>query len=185
MRSSRPRADRAEERFERFFGANYRPVRAYVSRRIADPSRVDDVVSDTFLVAWRRFGDVPGEDDIALLWILRIAHFTFLNAIRADERRRGLVARLAVADLTGHGVPAPEDAVDRVESRRRIADALLALPDADRDVLLLATWEGLSGAELAEVLACSVNAAWTRLSRARARFRDAYDGALAAAGGVA
>src|SRR6266498_3233391 len=50
----------ARAEFERVFRACHPAVYRYAARRVA-PDAVQDVVSETFLVAWRRFGDLYGE----------------------------------------------------------------------------------------------------------------------------
>ena len=49
------------DRFERMFHAHYGPVHAYALRR-AEPSVAQDVVAETFTVAWRRLEFVPGAE---------------------------------------------------------------------------------------------------------------------------
>jgi RNA polymerase sigma-70 factor (ECF subfamily) len=56
-----------------------------------------------------------------------------------------------------------------------VRDALDRLGARDREVLLLAEWEGLSAAEIASVLGCLTVTARGRLHRARARFRAVYE----------
>ena len=55
-----PDPESAQERFARIFRKHYPSVRSYVSRRAA-AELVDDILAETFLVAWRRFDDVPAE----------------------------------------------------------------------------------------------------------------------------
>ncbi len=59
----------SERDFEEVFNACYEPVYRYAARRVA-PAAVQDVVSDTFLIAWRRHGELKGEP---LPWLLGIA----------------------------------------------------------------------------------------------------------------
>ena len=50
--------------------------------------------------------------------------------------------------------------------------------EADREILLLAAWEGLTTGEIGTVLGCSPNTAAVRLHRARRRLDDAMEGEL-------
>src|SRR5579875_424258 len=84
-----PAADDRRARFEQLFAANHRAVHAYVRRRA--PAAVDDVVADTFLVAWRRLDTV---DDDALPWLLGVARRQVANHLRAQRRRDALTLRL-------------------------------------------------------------------------------------------
>ena len=70
--------------FEELFTAHYWAVRGYVRRR-SSSAAVEDVVAETFLVAWRRL-DAIGEDPLP--WLLGVARRVLANQQRA-ERRRG------------------------------------------------------------------------------------------------
>jgi RNA polymerase sigma-70 factor, ECF subfamily len=144
-------------RFERLFAAQYAVVAAYANRR-ASAVDADDAVAETFLVAWRRLDDVP---DDAKPWLLGVARRVLANQRRAARRRDALYDR-AAASLTATG-----DAVDT-----QVLQALAPLSERDREILLLAAWEGLTMAEAAVVLGCSRAAAKVRLHRAKHRLRE-------------
>lgn len=159
-----------EERFEELFHATYTDVRAFALRRMSDRCCADDVVSETFLVAWRRFDQVPGDPAEALLWLYRVAMYGVLNATRGDRRRAALRDRLQREAPNGARLGAYVVVHD--ESGDVLAGAFAMLTEPDRTILLLAAWEGLRPAQLAVVLGCSDGAAATRLSRARTRFEE-------------
>lgn len=147
------------QRFERIYEEHLDRVRAYVRRR-APESLVDDVVADVFVVCLRRIDDVPRN---ALPWLYAVARKTLAN----ERRRRERVAppELDVAYE-------PEPAGDP-----RLAAAFAALSDADREILRLVAWEGLSPRAAAHVLDCSPVAARVRYHRAKSRLRALLDGA--------
>jgi len=62
----------------------------FVARRV-HPTHAEDIVADAFLVAWRRFEDLP-TDAGARAWLFGIAQRTMLNGRRGDQRRRALTA---------------------------------------------------------------------------------------------
>src|ERR1035437_11027905 len=76
--------------FERLFAAHYWAVRSYVLRR-APSAAVEDVVAETFLVAWRRLDAVR---DDPLPWVFGGARRVLANQHRAGRRRGALTARL-------------------------------------------------------------------------------------------
>src|SRR5690242_21875155 len=80
-------------RFDQLFAAHYGAVRAYVVRR-SGGAPVDDVLSEIFLVAWRRLEAVP-ED--GLPWLLGVARRVLANQRRGDARRAALIGRMADA----------------------------------------------------------------------------------------
>jgi RNA polymerase sigma-70 factor (ECF subfamily) len=155
-------ADHATERFERLYRAHYASVLAYALRR-APRSEADDVVADTFAIAWRRLSQVP--DEAARPWLYEVARRVLANRRRADARRAALIARL-------HERPRAAGAPEDVE---RLAVAFAALPDHEREALSLVAWEGLSTSDAARAAGCSDVAMRVRLHRARWRLRRALD----------
>jgi RNA polymerase sigma-70 factor (ECF subfamily) len=150
-------ADEAD--FRIVYEANYVAVLGYALRRVA-PDEAADVAADVFLTAWRRFADVPRGGE-ARLWLYATARRVVANRARSERRRTRLRARL-LRETADRPQLAPE--------RELVADAFGRLPAADREILSLVAWEGLSADELARVLGCSANAARIRLHRARRRF---------------
>ncbi len=154
-----------QERFRHVYAEHVDRVLGYALRRVARPEDAADVVAETFLVAWRRLGDVPDEPRTRL-WLYGVARRVLANQRRGDRRRTALGERLA-ADLA---VSVPDHA-PAVAERLRYGQALGQLTERDREVILLHAWEGLEAREIAEVLGVSAVAARSRLSRARNRLR--------------
>ena len=91
-------------RWESLYASHAGQVFAYASRRVGVDDAAD-VVAETFLVAWRRLGDVP---DDALPWLYAAARNVVNNARRAEIRRDALRSRLAAAALrVSHDDPVP------------------------------------------------------------------------------
>lgn len=149
--------------FESLYRACYEDLLRYALRRTGRPETAADVVADTFLVAWRRFGDIPAGN--ARPWLFGVARNVLANQHRAERRTTDLAARLR-HELSGAIVTAPEAPAE-------ISAAFATLNATDQEVLRLVGWEGLSTEELAVALGCSANAARIRLHRARTRFADA------------
>jgi RNA polymerase sigma-70 factor (ECF subfamily) len=80
------------ERFEGLFRDNYAAVRGYALRR-APRDMAQDVVAETFLVAWRRLDDVPAD---ALPWLYGVARRVLANQRRSADR--GVGPRAAPCD---------------------------------------------------------------------------------------
>ena len=157
--------DGAEDRFERLWRDNAPAVLRFACLRVPQ-SDVDDVVAETFAVAWRRLDEVPAR---ALPWLLGVARNVGANAVRASRRRDALhlrVIRLPAADVE----PDVAELVD-VELDPAAAEALARLPERDRELLTLLAWNGLTHQEAADVVGCSRGVFDVRLHRARARFR--------------
>lgn len=152
-----------EQRFEGLYAAHAGRVAAYVRRRAA-ASAVDDVVADTFVVVWRRLDDVP---DPPLPWLIGVARRLLANQRRREGRAAALHERLV------HATPAASTPADVSALGSRAWSALGDLSDADRELLTLTAWEGLSPAEIAVVLDMRPNTVSVRLHRARRRFAAA------------
>jgi len=121
------------------------------------------MVSETFLVAWRRVGDVP-ED--ALPWLIGVARRVVGEERRAAGRRDRLDARVATeAAVAGTDSGTSDDDGE-------VLAALAALTESDRELVLLICWEGLSSADAARVVGCTPLAARLRLHRARRRLAE-------------
>jgi RNA polymerase sigma factor (sigma-70 family) len=153
-------------RFEELFRANSRPILAYALRRVAQPEDAADVLSEVMLIAWRRLDDVPPGRE-ARLWLFGVAQRVLANQSRSDHRRSRLGERLrqTVSETFAR------DHAEAHESRDAVRAAVWRLPEADRELLLLVSWEGLEPSEAAQVLAITASTARTRLHRARARLR--------------
>lgn len=149
----------SKQAFERIFDAYAADVAAYLRRRVSRDV-ADEVLAETFLVAWRRVEDIPVRP---LPWLLGIAHRTLANQLRGRRRQAALVGRLRDVARS-----AREQSLGESEAVG-VLEALQRLRPNDREVLMLTAWEGLRAAEAAEVLGCSEGAFRARLHRARAR----------------
>ena len=163
---------RDPEAFRAFYRAHYRTVCRYLSVR-ADRDVVEDVAAETFLVAWRRWTDLP---DYAVPWLLNTAGKCLANHRRSRERSDALVDRLGGL-LPGEGAGI-DDALVRRGQRRALLAALTGLSDHDRELLLLSHWDGLAPREIASVLDVNPVVLRARLHRASRRLRESLGAAL-------
>jgi len=166
-----PQASRENNaKFEALYQANYKPIYAYVHRRaLQSSSDVPDIVSEVFAVAWRRIGDLPPSPQDRL-WLFGVAHKCLLEHHRRWSRRLRLLSHL---EAQPNRVELLESSVD--PQHLRVQAALQELRSFDREVLLLVYWDGLSHAEAASVLGCSVNAVALRIKKAKARLQIQLD----------
>ncbi len=163
-----------EARFRMLFEAGRSRLGSYTLRRTASPEDAADILAETFLIAWRRLEDVP-EGEAGVLWLYATARHLLANQRRGQQRERLLVERLA-SEL-GKAV-AQTDPIDH--SSLDAARVLASLSAEDREILMLAGWEGLDSREIGAVLGCSAVAARIRLHRARGRMTAAASASLVA-----
>ncbi|GAA2829592.1 RNA polymerase sigma factor [Kribbella solani] len=160
-------------RFREVFDGNFRALLGYAIRRAESVDDAADVVADTFLVAWRRIGEVP-PGDAARLWLYGVARRVLANRRRGDIRRERLGEKLRLELVSA--VPDPAETSD---SGVVVRAAMARLNDSDRELLMLTGWDGLEPAEAATVLGLPARTVRTRLHRARKRLRnllgDAFD----------
>lgn len=155
------------ERFAGVYHQYYRNVLRYCLQH-AEQGTAEDVTSETFMIAWRRFPAIP---DPPLPWLLGVARNLLRKQTGAGVRRRELVARIAALSSPADGFTV--GAGDFVVERAAAIDALASLPRNDVEALTLVTWHGLGIAEAAQVVGCSTRAFTVRLSRARQRLAAA------------
>jgi RNA polymerase sigma-70 factor (ECF subfamily) len=149
-------------RFRSLYESTFPDIYAFVARSEGPGSDTDDVVAETYLVAWRRLNDVPAPPNDRL-WMYGVARNTLARFRRTRQRRGQLFRRLSSQ---------PDDSVPAIEPQSRhpgVLDALSHLPSREREVIQLIYWDGLSQDEAATVIGCSANALRIRLHRAKKR----------------
>lgn len=154
-----------EQRFRALYDGNFTAVLGYALRRVDQPADAADVVSEVFLVAWRRYDEAPAGDGRP--WLFGIARHVLSNYHRSARRRQRLGGRLR--DTLARDVT-PDPAIGAAEWDR-VRRILLQLGPDDRELLMLVGWDGLTPTEAAAVVGIAPGTARMRLSRARARFR--------------
>ena len=159
---------RRRDDFAAAYHAHVRAVLGYALRRVEVREDAADVVSETFMVAWRRWGEVPADE--VRPWLLGVARRVLANQHRGQRRRERLGARLR--DVLG--VLTVPDPADGVTEHDRVRRTLATLSEADRELLTLVAWEELTPSEAARVLGISPGSARMRLKRARDRFDAAW-----------
>ena len=167
VRSPEPASAADVDAFSALFRRLSPRVFGYALRHVG-PQHAEDVVADTFLVAWRRRADLPPDP---LPWLLVVARKTIGNLRRGDRRRTRLVDALGdFARATPPWPPADEAAVARATTLA----ALDELSPVEREAVLLVAWDGLRPHDAARVAGCSPRAFEVRLSRARARLARSF-----------
>jgi RNA polymerase sigma factor (sigma-70 family) len=156
---------RRKEQFRAIYEATYPRILGYALRHSASAEDAADLVSDTFLTAWRRFDALPPGDE-ALLWLYGVAHRQLANQRRGQRRRDALASRLG--DELAQSIQAWPDQLP--SDLAPLGRAWQHLRSQDRELLGLIVWEGLSNRQAAQVLGCAPTVLKLRLHRARRRF---------------
>lgn len=155
--------------FGSLYDAYARAVYNHGLRLTGDWSLAEDVMSETFLAAWRTRASLNPEGGSLGPWLLGIATHKARNATRRLRRQRLFLSRRpappAVTDFA-------DESAGRIDDARRLAvvrDALGGLRSQDRDVLVLCVWSGLTYQECAQALGIPLGTVRSRLARARRR----------------
>jgi RNA polymerase sigma-70 factor (ECF subfamily) len=168
--------------FEQLYRENFPDIRRFVFHLVQDPSLADELTQDAFLRAhagWNEFrGDAPQR-----VWLFRIARNVSMDYLRSPPARA--LRDRSLETIAGEGSPAAaliaaggnppstvEETAHRTEMSECVQEFVKSLPETLRTPLLLHDMEGLTNAEIARVLGCSLQAAKMRLHRARARLRE-------------
>ena len=165
--------------FDQLVLRHQRRVFAVAWRLLGQYHEANDVAQDAFVRAWRAIGTFRGEAQFST-WLLGIV----ANLCRNRRRWWALRARWTPASLDEASGPdgapalqiadtAPGPAAEALtgELRAHLLAALAMLDDTSRAVVVLRDMEGLSYAEIAQVLRCRVGTVKSRLNRARARLQ--------------
>ena len=137
-----------------------------VYRLCGDANLAEDAAQEAFVRAWQHLPNYRPRAPFRS-WVYRIA----INAARDTLRRQR-----ETVDIDDLPLPdpkaGPEAIVEQEERSSQVQQAVLALPPASREVLVLREYEGLSYREIADTLNIPIGTVMSRLSYARNRLRE-------------
>ncbi|WP_423494930.1 RNA polymerase sigma factor [Microbacterium esteraromaticum] len=142
-------------------------------RRVSPPEDAADLVSETFLAAWRSKQRDAVAPDLRRAWLFGIARKVLSQYRRGRRRRSALSERVRAsvgADLAAGGVH-PSDEFDP-ELVEHVRELIRCLSPLDREIIELVYWEGFTQEEVATILGKPSATIRSRLSRARAVLRN-------------
>ena len=152
--------------FDRHAGVVFR----FLVRRVGRDT-ADELLGETFRIAFERRPTYDLNRPAARPWLYGIANNLLARHRRTEARRLRATALLAISRATVD-TDAVEAAVDASQLWPNVIDAIAALPDGERDALMLHAWEDLSYEEIAAALDIPVGTVRSRLNRARRRLRE-------------
>ena len=173
MRSLWPQARRQGVRtkhlqeFEMLYAESFRGVYGYIAARVQDTQTAEDLTSETFLRAWRRWPPRKLTGNVPRAWVFQIARNLVVDHYRASNRRP--TEPLDEANVPPDPREVPGE--DRHLSSLALQMTLASLSPRDQDVLSLRL-AGLSNREIGAVLDLSESAAGMACLRALRRLRE-------------
>jgi RNA polymerase sigma factor (sigma-70 family) len=163
------------ERFATLFRRHAPAIMRYVLRRLGR-DQADDIVAETFLIAFRHRERYEPTRRDARPWLFGIATNLVRRHRRDEIRMLRALARTGVDPVVESFADQVDDRVSRDSVRPPLAAAIAGLPAAQRDVLLLVTWAQLTYDQAAEALGVPAGTVRSRMNRVRKRLRRALGG---------
>lgn len=176
VKSKSAKAENAQQRFAALYRNAQPDVLAFVARRCYAAAgsnslvQAEDITHEAFLVAWKRFDEIPANLSDARAWLFTVARNCLLNDGRAVAKRGAM--QVQIADDAFPILPNPHDVT---ATRIDLKAAWQKLPPDYQEVLALAAWDGLDSKQAAKVLSITSTAYRMRLSRARATLKQAIE----------
>lgn len=158
------------ERFAVLVRRHAPALQRYVTRRIGTGA-AEDVVAETFLVAFRQRAGYADDGRDCLPWLYGIATRLVHRHWRSESGQLRLLARTGTDPVTEPFTDRVDAIVSATAAKARLAGALARLPASQRDALLLHAWAGLSYEQIAAAAGVPLGTVQSRISRARQRLR--------------
>lgn len=151
-------------------------VHGLATRILQDDPAAEEVTQDVFLYVWQQIDRYDAARGNLAAWLVTLTRSRSIDRLRARASRTRRVEALA-RDAAAQSVPAVDPFLDLVlaERRGRVRRGLDSLPDAQRQALEIAYFEGLSHREIATRLGAPLGTVKTRLRQGMIRLREALD----------
>jgi RNA polymerase sigma-70 factor (ECF subfamily) len=153
------------------------PVYSLAMFMLKQPALAEEATQDIFLNIWLKASSFNSERGQPKAWIMSVAHHKIVDVIRS--RRRTIIntdpADYETLDLLPDAGASTEAQVEQTLERERIMRALATIPELQREVIMLAYFEGYSQSEMAEKLNQPLGTVKTRVRLAMQKLRMALE----------
>jgi len=160
-----------ESAFEALYDASAPMVYGLARRVLGDAAQAEEVAQEVLVEVWQTAARYDPARGAALSWIAAIAHRRAVDRVRASQASR-------TRDLR-EGILGYQEAQDDVEDLavlhadgQRARQALLDLPDAQREAIALAYYDGLTHQEVSDRLGVPLGTVKTRIRDGLSKLRD-------------
>ena len=171
--------DSEEIRFQQVYDEYQGKISRYLTRMVGE-NEAEDLTQEVFVKIGQGLGSFRGESRLAT-WIYHIATNAARDKLRRPFNRHAGEKLLPVEAITetkedeniwtGELVASTEQRVIRQEMNGCIREIIQTLPETYRSVIVLSELEGMSDAEIADILGLTLQATKIRLHRARAKLK--------------
>jgi len=154
--------------FEELYGLYRKSLANFLFRLCWSRQRVDDLLQEVFLRLWRAAPHYQPSAKVST-YIFRIAHNLWINeGMKRKER--------ALEDADRAGASDPASRIERDEVQAAVRNAIDALPNGERECLILSEYNGLKYAEISEILDIPLGTVKSRIWSAMQRLREKLKG---------
>jgi RNA polymerase sigma-70 factor (ECF subfamily) len=161
---SEGRADGLRLAYDRFGALVY----TLAVRSVGDEADAQDITQQVFVAAWRSRGSFDPRRGTLGGWLVAIARNKIADALRSRHRDQRITAQVA----SGVSLAPPAPTTDLVVDRLLLADELSRLPDAQRQVMVLAFYSDLTHDQIAATLRIPLGTVKSHIRRGLARLRS-------------
>ena len=153
-----------------------RPCYSLARRILSDEQLAQDVVQEVFLAVWRDVSRFDGSRGGFSTWLLSMTHHKAVDAVRREENQRKRRSSLEALEPREGDGPAVDDEVWTSLRGERVRESLAALPEAQREALVLAYFGGYTQREIAGLTSTPLGTVKTRMLAGMRRMRGGLDG---------
>jgi RNA polymerase sigma-70 factor (ECF subfamily) len=157
--------------FSELYDRTHRRVLGLAVRIVRDPAQSEEVAQEVFLDVWQYASRFEPDEGGAVAWILRMTHGKSVDRVRSAQARLNRDFRIGMRELA---TPQEEtsDLVELKVESERVGRALSALPEAQREAVVLTHLRGHSHSEVAAMLSIPIGTVKTRIRSGISRLRD-------------
>jgi len=151
--------------FQLFYEQSYGKVARYVNKLVSNETLAEDVLTQTYMVAWQKMGSFKGSSRLAT-WLIGIARNIAFKEFRKNRIHEPFNETYVAADNTSHLKPEQQD------RKAKMKQALIALSANHREALELVFYQGLTYPEVSKIIDVPVNTIKTRIFHAKKALKE-------------
>ena len=165
-----------KDALEAFYDQYARQVFSLARYMLKEESLAEEATQDIFLNLWLKAASYNPERGAPKPWFMSVAHHRIIDVIKARKRRGQSMNQVPheLLDLHPSDRPSTEDQVQQTLSREQVISVLATLPEGQREVIVMAYFEGYSQSEIASKLDQPLGTVKTRIRLAMQKLRAAF-----------
>lgn len=165
-----------KDALEAFYDRYARQVFSLARYMLKEESLAEEATQDIFLNLWLKAASYNPERGAPKAWFMSVAHHRIIDVIKARKRRGQSMNQVPheLLDLHPSDRPSTEDQVQQTLSREQVISVLATLPEGQREVIVMAYFEGYSQSEIASELDQPLGTVKTRIRLAMQKLRAAF-----------